>query len=476
MTRKLRPYTEPPRRRGPLIPRNPDTAAIGFFVFSALWLAAASGMGALLGIELLFPDLVPGLGVIAFGRLEPAFANAFVFGWLTCAAIGSVLYVTPRVTGSSLYSESLANFTLLVWNLLVVAPGVALILLGWTEGRPLAEFIKPIDVAVVVVFVLLNVNFWATVAGRVEPALSPSVWFFGAALITVPFVYLVGNAPGLTGVVDALVNAFYVRALEVYWVLAVALGALHYVVARLCDSTVYSTRLAALAFWTLFAFGGLSAAAPLVWAPLPFWLQTLSVAAAVLMLIPAFAVVSNLLLTLRGRFGLVLTSRPIQFAVVSLAFLLVGVILQAIGPLRSVRALVGLTEWDLGVFTLVAIGAYTFAFFASLEYALPRILRRAAAFRPASEAQLWTTFAGAAIAGFALIGAGIMKGSLFVEGVAFGEISGRMTIPYAVAAGGYGLIALGGLSLLVHLFMLYTEGRLVAYEVSAPGTAPATAH
>lgn len=476
MTRKLRPYTEPPRRRGPLLPRRPDAAATGFFITAALWLAAATGMGALLGAQLLIPDIVPGLGMLNFGRLQPAFTNALVFGWLSCAAIGSILYITPRLTGTRLFSESLGNFALIVWNVFVVAPGVLTLLLGWTEGRPLAELTKPIDIVVVIVFVLLNVNFWATVARRVEPRMYVSLWYFGAALIAFPAIYVIGNVPGLGGTVDALLNAFYVRSLEGYWVLAVALGVLHYVVPRLADSQIYSRRLAALAFWSFIAFFGLSGAQHLVWAPIPYWLQTLSVVASVLLLVPAFAVVANLLLTLRGRYGLLLTSGAVQFSVIAIAFLLVTAILEAILPLRSVRGLVGLTDWDLGVFTLAALGAYSFSFFAALEFAIPRILRRAPAFRPAAQVHLYASFVGAAIAGLSLLAAGLVKGSLLSESVVFGEISSAMTVPYAVAAGGYALFALGAVSLLVHLFLLYTSGRVVGYELAGASAAPAAAH
>ncbi len=60
MTRKLRPYTEPPRRRRGLIPRSADSAAIGFLVSSVLWLMAATGIGGLLLGQLVIPDIIGG--------------------------------------------------------------------------------------------------------------------------------------------------------------------------------------------------------------------------------------------------------------------------------------------------------------------------------------------------------------------------------------------------------------------------------
>ena len=45
--KKLRPYDVPPKRRRSLIPEAPDSAATGFLVAAALWLAIATGLGAL---------------------------------------------------------------------------------------------------------------------------------------------------------------------------------------------------------------------------------------------------------------------------------------------------------------------------------------------------------------------------------------------------------------------------------------------
>ena len=478
MTRKLRPYTEPPRPRRGLIPGSPDSAAIGFLVMAALWLAAATGMGALLAAQLILPDVIGGFAPVSYGRLQPAFLNALVFGWLTNAAIGSILYITPRLTGRRLFSERLGNLSLGIWNLLGVAPGVSLILLGWTEGRGLAEFIKPVDVAVVLVFILLNVNFWATVASRVDRALYVSLWYFAAALLAFPIIYIVGNVPAMAGSVDALLNAYYVRSLEGYWLLATAVGVLYYVLPRVLDDVLYSEGLAALGFWSFVALFGLSGAQGLVWGPVPYWLQTLSIVASVLLLVPAFAVVANLLLTLRGRWALLVTNPTVQYAVVAVAFLLVTVLLEAILPLRSVSSLVGLTDWLSGVFTIAALGAYSFAFYALMAYAMPRLLRRVPLVRATGRVHLWASFSGTAIAGLTLIAAGLVKGSLFAEGVAFGEVSTAMTPLYATAAAGFGLIGLGALALLVDLFLMYTSGRLVGYEVptGAAAAPAATTH
>ena len=50
--KKLKPYDTPPKRRRSLIPEAPDSAATGFFVAAALWLALATALGVLIADRL----------------------------------------------------------------------------------------------------------------------------------------------------------------------------------------------------------------------------------------------------------------------------------------------------------------------------------------------------------------------------------------------------------------------------------------
>src|SRR5947207_2540128 len=112
MTRKLRPYDQPPRRRRSLIPNAPDSAAGLFVVVAILWLLAAAGIGMLAAGERLFPDALKfsfsipvgsGIGVeINRATVDPAFVGALVFGWLSNAAFAAILFMTPRLTGARL--------------------------------------------------------------------------------------------------------------------------------------------------------------------------------------------------------------------------------------------------------------------------------------------------------------------------------------------------------------------------------------
>jgi cbb3-type cytochrome oxidase subunit 1 len=162
-----------------------------------------------------------------------------------------------------------------------------------------------------------------------------------------------------------------------------------------------------------------------------------------------------------------------------MAFLLGSSLLEAIGALRSVQALVRGTEWGMGVWLLGMLGSATFALFALVDHAAPRVLRRDWRGGISVDAQLWSTLLGAALAGFALIGGGIAHGSLLAEAAAAEEIDATLSWFRMAAAAGLGLVALGGLAGLVSLFLMYTTARRAEYlpvaESANGGDAPVAA-
>src|SRR6266508_1955687 len=154
MTRKLRPYDEPPKAKRSLIPSRPDSAAALFLVVAILWLLAATGIGAVAQVQLAFPDAITGSLQIPFGpgftlqltsaTTQAAFVDALIFGWLSNAAFAAVCFITPRLTGTRLATDGIARLSLLAWDA-AIAGGVALLYVKGASGTAaLAEFPLPV--------------------------------------------------------------------------------------------------------------------------------------------------------------------------------------------------------------------------------------------------------------------------------------------------------------------------------------------
>jgi cytochrome c oxidase cbb3-type subunit 1 len=490
--KKLRPYDEPPKVRRSLIPSAPDTSATLFMVVSLLWLAVAMGIGLLWVGTLLFPDQVklafefqlPIIGTLAIDvsrqTVESGFVNALVYGWLSNAGFAAILFVTPRLVGHPLVNEMMGFGAVGMWNLGLAAGMATIYIPTWSHTGLLTEIPWLIDglmlLGLFTVFGAFNRTLLA--AERTLPYVT--ILFFELALLAFLGVYGLGTLAEmlpLNETADALVSAFVAHAIGTYWVLGVTLGTLFYVVPRTALNPLASGGMALLAWLLWAAFAGLSALGALVDPSVPFVITSLGNVGSMLLVAPIFLVVANLAITLQGRWSLALTTGTLAFAVVSMAFLLSTALLDAIGALRSVEALVRGTDWELGAWLLGTLGAATFALFAMIDHAAPRALKRDWRGGVTVDAQLWTMLAGVMIAAFALIGGGIAHGSMLAEGADAQEIAATLSWFRMAAGAGLGLAALSALTALASLFLMYTTARRAEYVPVAaePGGAEAAA-
>ena len=486
--KRLRPYDQAPRRRRALIPSGPDSAATGFLVAGALWLVVTGGIGALaiatgfIPFELAYPLGVFNLALEVDGmRLEYAFVNATVFGWLSNAAFAALCFMTPRLVGRRLALEVPLMLALPIWNFSLLAGIASLFVFDLRPHSPLTAMFWLFDGGLAFAATIVTAAFVLTAAASLLRAYV-SAWFAGVALLGL--TGLIG-LDALVGLLDvfleipelavALGSAYVDRAIHVMWLLGMTLAILHYVVPRAVGLPLASWGLGLLAFLTWLALAPLAGLAEVADASVPYAVTTVGAVATMLLLVPTILTVANLAASMQGRWTLLFGAGTASLAVISLGFLLGSSLMAAIGALRSVSAFVGGTEWELGLLLWTAYGAFTFAAFAIADHALPRMLRRAWRTNAVSNAELWLAFAGAALAGVALFGGGLAEAS-FAMSATPPEQAAAGLLPYRVAAFlAFGLVALAALAHLVNLFLLYTTAEPEAYVV--PGqAAPAAAH
>jgi len=298
-----------------------------------------------------------------------------------------------------------------------------------------------------------------------------SIGYFGIGLLAFLGLYTLDAAAPLLKLAapwPLLIDGFYARAIETYWLLGAAVGTLYYVIPRASGNPLYSSGLALLGFLAWLPLAFLSGLGTLLDPSVPYALTTLGNVATMLLVLPAFLVVANLLLSLRGRWSLTLGTGTVAFALVALAFLLASSILQAVGALRTVQAHLTGTEWPLGDFIYASLGAYGFAALALADHALPRLLRRVWGDNLLGTLALWASFAGVTTAGVALMFGGLAQGSLLGQGATSEVINGTLLWFRLGAVGGLGLLALGGLAQLGNLFLMYTDADLAEYAVTNP--------
>lgn len=487
--KKLRPYDEPPRRPRERLPSAPDSAATWFMVGAVAWLALALGLGSLAALMRFLPfELSFGLGVFDLGftfnqaRVEQAFDNALVYGWLSNAGFAATAYMTPRLMGRRLAAEKGLFVAFLVWNASALAGLAALYVFDPGPNTALTAFPWLIDGGLSLAALIVTGSFLATV-GRHVRSVFVGLWFVGIGLLSLLGLTALNAATGLLDLLIglpplaiALGALFIERALVLLWLLPMAYAALLYVVPRVADRPLESSGLARLAWAVWFVSAPLASLATAVDTAVPYFITSLAGAATMVLLLPAALVVANLLFTARGQWRLLFGTGPAAFGAVALAFILGAEMLDAIGTLRSVRTFVGDTDWASGVAAWMLVGGFGLAALGLLEHALPRVLRRDWGHSLLSIAQLWCIFAGATIAGIGLMGGGMAEGAFRAQAAAPDVVAAGLVGYQLVAFAGIGLAALGGLAALVNLFVAYTTADPAEYAIPGRAATAAAGH
>jgi cytochrome c oxidase cbb3-type subunit 1 len=479
--KRLRPYEQPPKPRRHLFPTHPDATAMGFFGFGALWLLAATGIGSLAAVQLVVSDfqlvaeLPLGLVVVFTpDTVAAGFRHLFVWGWLTNAALGAVFFITPRLTGRPLARRGMSVLGMLTWNAGFIAGMTVLYLPALADTGTLTAFPLLVNLVLLLGLALVNGSFWTSVRGQERPFVALA--WFGVAMIAL--FGLTGAASvidflNLEPALDALVEVVWVRAMVLMWLLAVPVGALHYLVPRLTGQPLASGALGWLGLSSWVVLSVVSCFGAAVHPSVPYVLVSAGNAATVMLLLPAAAIIGNLSMTTRGRWQLALSPGPMALAVASLAFLGGSVVLAGVGSLRAVQSAVALTEWPFGLAAFALGGAASIGLLAVGEHAWPRMLRRSHSGGLLAYVVTWAALAGASLAGIALIAAGLFHVGMVADGMLPEEITTNLLVIHLVAWAGMGLLGLAGAGHLLSAYLLAAHGRPV--RTVTAGAAPVAA-
>jgi cbb3-type cytochrome c oxidase subunit I len=303
-----------------------------------------------------------------------------LFAWLSGGMMGLWLYMIPTLVGRKLWSETLGNITVILWNL-ALAVGIYGILAAHTQSREYAELIWPIDVAVMAVLILNAINLYMTIAHRTEPKLYVSVWYIMGTLIWFPMLYFIGNVMwnpptgALTGVDDAIFNWFYGHNVLGLWFTTGLLAVIYYIVPKETHTPLYSHFLSLIAFWGIAFFYTGVGGHHLLWAPIPYWLKTIAVADSIGMILPVAAFMMNIFLTMRGNWNRFFTSIPLRFVVTGWAAYILVSYQGSHEALRSINLITHFTQYVPGHAHLSLLFFAASTIMGAMFYVVPKIYK-----------------------------------------------------------------------------------------------------
>lgn len=351
-----------------------DTTAKWFIISAVVYFLIVGLVAIIIAAKFVWPEMLGTVAMLSYGRLRPLHVNGMLFGWLLAADMGLTFYLVPRLCGVKLWSEKLGVATAALWNVIILGAVVSL-LMGWNQGWEYAELPMPLDVLVVVAWIMFGFNIFATIATRKYQQMYVSLWYTMGTILWTAFVYLTGNFATLftTGVNQANLNWMYVHNAVGLIFTPVGLAIAYYFIPKSGNIPLYSHKLSMIGFWSLAFFYVWTGAHHMLHGPISQWLQTISIAFSLMLIMPVWSVVYNLFATMKGNWPRTRDNVPLKFLMSGVVFYLLTCFQGPMHSLRSVNAIVSKTDWIPGHAHMAVLGAFSFFAIAGTLYVIPRM-------------------------------------------------------------------------------------------------------
>ncbi len=440
--------------------RGADSAGRVAILLAGIFLLLAVGLQVLATLKLAYPDFLSNNSFLSYGRLQPMADATALFGWLTFSNLAIIYYLLPRLTGARLWNEPVAvvaTFTTAAVTVLAVV-GIGL---GYTDGRPLADVHYIADAVLLITYLVPLVVTAQTIRHRTETSTYVSLYYVLAGLVWLIGATIVGNIPGEAVVGGLVQSEFYTSTIYTMWAVGIGIGGAYYIVPKTTGNPLYSRSMAMVGFWSLVITSLWAGLASQIYGPVGDWAESIGAVFALGMIIPAVAVLANLVGTMSGKWDMLRTHADVRFAIVgSLAAVFVALVAGTQG-FRSVSAVIGLTTFVSGTQLASVWGVGTLFACAFGYHAIPRTAGRLTFSPPLARTQLRLLLTGVVLASGALWAAGLASGYTWVSAAYSGTsaIAGDGFSATADAVGG--LYSLGLLGMLV----MAAAALLYAYNV-----------
>ena len=441
-----------------------------FFGSALLWLLLGGGLQLIAAIQLHTPAFLSGCAWFTHGRLAPAAQNALVYGWGMNAAFAFGLWLMARLSATTLRHGGWLFVAAKFWNIGVTL-GVLGILGGYSTPFELLEMPRFVTLILLAAYALIGAWAVTTFSIRNTENVFASQWYLFGAAFWFPWLYAIAQvmlfkAP-VRGVLQPVVNAWYVNGLYGLWFIPVALAAAYYFLPKILGKPIANYYLAPIGFWWLAVASAFAGGSRLIGSPVPVWIPTLGVVANFLLVVPVVIIALNLFGTLAGRYRALRGSVTLRFILLSMVGFVLAAVLNLALSLRSFAEiaqftlLTGLRDW------LSFYACFSTAMFGAAYFILPRLTEREWRSPAMVKAHLGATVIGLVLLTVGLGGGGWQQGTLLNNPeVTFGVLTQVMTSWFVVRTVGLGLLFVGHVAFLLNFFW-------IACPFCSRGTAPA---
>ena len=450
-------------------------------------------IGVLIAAQLAFPELNYLMGEYGtFSRLRPLHTNVVIYGFTVSGIMVSFYYSAQRVLKVSLAELPFINFLaklgffayLIAATFLVISLGM-----GITASKEYAQMEWPLDIAIVVYWVIWGIVMFGLIGARREKALYISMWYYIACFLGVAMLYLFNNmevptyfvSGGLgawyhsvsmyAGTNDALVQWWWGHNAVAFVFTVPIIAIIYYFLPKESGQAVYSYKLSLLSFWGLMFVYLWAGGHHLLWSTVPDWMQTMGSIFSVVLILPSWGSAINMLLTMKGEWNQLTENPLIKFMVLASTFYMLSTLEGPIQAVKSVNAIAHFTDWIPGHVHDGVLGWVAFMIFAALMHAAPRVFKREIYSKSLLEAQFWIQTTGVVLYFTSMWIAGITQGMMWRAVDEYGNLMYSFIDTVSVLHPYYTIRAIGGLLYLIgvfmfayNFFMTATAGRKLEQE------------
>ncbi|MDF1838732.1 MAG: cytochrome-c oxidase, cbb3-type subunit I, partial [Planctomycetota bacterium] len=356
-----------------------------FTLATLVWGLVGMLVGLLIAVQLAWPAANMDTPWLTFGRLRPLHTNAVIFAFGGNGIFAAIYYSSQRLLKARMFSDALSRIHFWGWQLIIVAAALTLPL-GITQSKEYAELEWPIDLAVVVIWVVFAVNFFGTLVKRRERHLYVGLWFYIApTIIAIAVLYIANNAAlpvtmtksysAYSGVQDAFMQWWYGHNAVAFFLTTPFLGLMYYFLPKAANRPVYSYRLSILHFWSLVFIYIWAGPHHLLYTSTPEWLTTVGMLFSLMLWMPSWGGMLNGLLTLRGAWNKVAEDPILKFYVVAVTFYGMSTFEGPMLSIKSINALSHYTDWTIAHVHSGALGWNGFMIFGMAYWLMPRLFQ-----------------------------------------------------------------------------------------------------
>ena len=399
-----------------------DYQVVRGFTFSALfWLI----VGLIVGLWIAFEMFYPALNItpwLSFGRLRVVHTNGLGLGFGLSGIFATSYYILQKLTRTPLVFPRLARAHLYLFNAIIVLAALTL-MAGMNTTREYAELEWPLDIAVVVMWVMFAVNVFATLIKRQEKQMYVSLWYIIAMTVTIAVLYIVNNLEVpvnlfksyslYAGVNDANVEWWYGHNIVGFIFTIPILAMFYYFLPVSTGLPLFSHRLSIISFWSLIFAYLWTGAHHLMLSPVPEWIQTVAIAVSIFLIAPSWGSVVNGYYTLQGNWEQMRSNYLVKFFILGITFYGLQTFQGPTQGLRTLNSFFHFTDWVVGHVHMGTMGWVTLTISASFYYMIPKISNNQLHSIRIANVHFWLILVGQLIWTVTMWVAGIQQGAMW---------------------------------------------------------------